>query len=369
MRDIIKVSNFKECIPKKGVWYSLHGIVFVSVLLKSKPHVRRKSAPLDNKKDHDLSEWHRRWQYDLIESNFGGNDKRTFEISIKVNHETHRIDSLIDKIAIEFQHTLSVSIDEINSRYHAHKIYGFTPYLVLDYKLFLLEDLKSILQNNSKDSLNKNLNKWLTSEYAKSNNLFLDLKDGMVRITKSIEPGYLTLTESYFVENLLLLESQLQEELILENERKKQLTILKEESELKAKNRAIEREKQWFFHEKLDNPDYRFFRFCFARDEIKPFLQSQNNEVFLYRYDSDEESAYLEEYHHYSAKYSNFEIVYQVISIKTINEIFTNFGTKFKSSTKIDHSIISIKKNHGVIAKFLRKGNDLTLLKEDKLPF
>ena len=59
MKKPIEVKLYKECVPKKGIWYDHSGTVFISVMRKSKPYVRRKSIPLDNKKDNELSEWHR----------------------------------------------------------------------------------------------------------------------------------------------------------------------------------------------------------------------------------------------------------------------------------------------------------------------
>ena len=134
MKNPIKIKLFKECIPKKGIWYNHLGTIFISVMRKSNPYIRRKSITKDNKRDNELSEWHRVWQYDRIESKYGVEKygEKSYERTIKVDGENHRIDSIVENIAIEFQHTLSVEIEEMNSRFKAHSKFGFQPYLVID---------------------------------------------------------------------------------------------------------------------------------------------------------------------------------------------------------------------------------------------
>lgn len=239
MKKPIKIEFYKECIPKKGVWYDHFGTIFISVMRKSKPYTRRKSVLKDNKKDNELSEWHREWQYDKIEVNYGVEQFgiKSYEININVNGETHRIDNVVKNIAIEFQHTLSVDIEEMDKRYNAHSEYGYIAYLVIDLTQFSKTEFESALRSEKRNPLKTILTKWLKSNYSKSNNLFIDFKDGIYRIVSALKYGYISMSKNYFLENILNLEN----ELFRAIEKNSQI-IAKEKEQERIKN--IEREKK-----------------------------------------------------------------------------------------------------------------------------
>ncbi|MCB0502206.1 MAG: hypothetical protein KDD32_05950 [Bacteroidetes bacterium] len=364
MKNPIEVKYFRECIPTKGVWYSLHGDVFISVMLKSKPHVRRKAIPPDNKRDNKLSDWHREWQYDKIENQYGEVGSKTYEENIIVDNETHRIDSLVKNVAIEFQHTLSVSLDEMNARFIAHRKYGYIPYLVINLTSSTFSEFTSSFSSDEKSPLKTKLNKWTNSEYCKANKLFIDLDDCMVRVVNSIESGYLTLRESQFVQELLCLEKDLVDKIKNDRERIKRREEQRIIDKKRADKRALEKERESFYHEKLDNPDFKFYRFCFANPIIKPYVMTHNGEIFEYWSDSEMEYGYLEKYHRYYSKESNFEILYKTVSKIIETEISTYRGLQTKKEFKYDYAEIHLKEQYKIIAKFKRKGNRIELIPE-----
>jgi len=368
MINSIKVEYYRECVLKKGIWYSLHGDIFVSVMLKSKPHIRRKAVVPDEKRDNKLSDWHREWQYDKIENRYGEIGNKTYEENILVDNETHRIDSLVKNIAIEFQHTLSVSTEEMDSRYVAHKKYGCIPYLVLNLTGFTYADFTFAFLKDDRIPLKTILIKWTNSEYYKANKFFLDLKDCMVRIVNSVECGYLKITQIQFIEDLFNLEIELGEKIIADKERVKR----REEQRIidgeRVEKKAVEKERERFYHEKSENPDFKFYRFCFANPVIKPYVMPYNGERFEYWADSEIEFGYLEKYHRYKSKDSNFEILYKTVSKIVKTEIQTYRGLRTKKEYKFDHAEIHLKERYKTIAKFKRLGNNVKLLPEEKLP-
>jgi hypothetical protein len=369
MKEPIKVKYFRQCIPTKGVWYSLHGDIFISVMLRSKPHVRRKAIPPDNKRDNKLSDWHREWQYDKIENQYGEVGRKTYEEIIVVDNETHIIDSLVKNIAIEFQHTLSVSLDEMDSRYIAHKKYGYIPYLVINLTDFTFLEFASTFSTDEKTPLKTKLDKWTKSEYSKANKLFLDFQGCMVRIVRSIECGYLKVKETQFIEGLFNLENELVEKVKEDRERIRQREEQQIRDKKKAEERALEKERERFYHEKFDNPDFKFYRFCFANPIIKPYVMPYNGEIFEYWADSETEFGYLEKYHRYYSKESNFEIQYKTVCKIIETEIQTYRGLRTKKEYKFDHAEIQLKERYKTIAKFKRIGNNVQLIPEEKLPF
>jgi hypothetical protein len=335
MKKPIEVKLYKECVPKKGIWYDHSGTVFISVMRKSKPYVRRKSIPLDNKKDNELSEWHREWQYDKIETNYGVEKfgVKSYEISINVNGEIHRIDNVVKNIAIEFQHTLSVDIEEMNLRYSAHSKYGFIAYLFIDLTEFTKTEFESSLNSIKRNSLKSKLKKWLNSDYCKAENLFINFNDGIYRIVNSIELGYIDMSEHYFLENLLSLENILKIEIennnriIAEKREKERINLLKIEEEnrikkekekienLKKEKRSHEREVQYFYQEVRDNEDFKYYKICYKNPIIRPYVEKYLNEVFDYHTYKDIENGILEKNHNYYSKYGNAVINYRTISI------------------------------------------------------
>lgn len=216
MKIPIKIENIEKRIPIKGVWYDYFGTIFISVIRKSNPYTRRLLIPNDKKKDNDLSEWHRIWQYDKIEFLYGVNvlGKKSYEITIRVGNQVHRIDSLVRNLAIEFQHTLSVDLEEMNLRFEAHKIFGYLPYLVIDLTSFTLEEFKQNFKSEIKTTLSIKIDKWIISKYSKSNNLFIDLKNGLVRIVDEFEIGFIEIGKEQFLNNLLQIENELAEKII-----------------------------------------------------------------------------------------------------------------------------------------------------------
>ncbi len=369
MKDPIKIKYFKECIPSRGVWYSLHGDIFISVMLESKPHVRRKAIPPDNKRDNKLSDWHREWQYDKIENQYGEIGKKTYEEIIVVDDEIHVIDSLVKNIAIEFQHTLSVSLDEMDSRYIAHKKYGYIPYLVINLTEFTFSEFASTFSSDKKTPLKTKLDKWIKSEYSKANKLFLDFLDYMVRVVSSIECGYLKIQAPQFLEGLFNLEIEIVTKIKEDRERIKQREDQRLRDKKKADERAIEKERERFYHEKLDNPDFQFYRFCFEHPIIKPYVMPHDGEIFEYWAESETEYGHHIKYHIYNSKESNFEIEYKTVCKILKREEQTYRGLRIKKEYKFDHAEIQLKERHKTIAKFRKKGNNVELISEEKLPF
>ncbi len=371
MMKPIKIERFGDCIPEKGKWYNHSGTIFISVMRKSRPYVRRKSIPSDNKRDNDLSEWHRVWQYENIELNYGSEQfgVKSYEVTINVDNESHRIDSLVKNIAIEFQHTLSVSIDEMDLRHYAHLKYGLIPYLVIDLTEFSIEDFKTAHNSENRNTLKTKLNKWLNSKYAKSNRLFIDLRNGMIRIVNSIERGYLEINSKYFIQNLLELEKILTNEIESDHERivreKKERIKCEKEAEL----RSIKKEKERFYHEKFDNPDFKFYRFCFANPVIKPYVMPYNGERFEYFASSDNEDGYIEKWHTYDSKDSNFSIQYKTVTKIIEKEVQTYRGSRTEREYKYLFAEIILKDLYKTIIKFHRNGNRVNIVKEKKLPF
>ncbi|WP_026452139.1 hypothetical protein [Aequorivita capsosiphonis] len=373
MTNPIKIEQFKNCIPEKGKWYDHSGTIFISVMRKSKPYVRRKAIPSDNKIDNDLSEWHRIWQYENIELNYGTEQFgiKSYEITINVDNENHRIDSVVKNIAIEFQHTLSVSLDEMDLRHFAHSKHGLIPYLVLDLTNYTLSDFKETFKSEKRNPLKTRLNKWLTSKYSNSNRLFIDLKDGMIRIVNSVEIGFLEMSSEFFTKNLLQLENILTAEIksdqIRALNKRERNTKLQKEAEL----RNIEKEKEIFYHEKFDNPDFKFYRFCFANPIIKPYVLPYNGDRFKYFIDSENENGYIEKWHTYYSLDSEFSIQYKTVT-KTIEiQIQTYRGLKTKKEYQYLFAEIELKEKNKIIVKFKRNGNVVRILseKEETLPF
>lgn len=137
-RPIIDIKDFTKGIPKYHTWYRYYDDIFVSVIYNNnrKSHLRIKNSN-DNTKpktDNKMCFWHSDWQYTKVENKYGKakTGEKTYEITEYYNDEIHRIDSVIGTIAVEFQHTLEVSVNEMDSRFNAHKALNYIPYLVLD---------------------------------------------------------------------------------------------------------------------------------------------------------------------------------------------------------------------------------------------
>ncbi|MCD4819014.1 MAG: hypothetical protein K8S23_10020 [Candidatus Cloacimonetes bacterium] len=219
-RPIITINDFIDAVPKKYTWYSYYDDLFVSVIRTNgaKSYIRRKSI-YDSKKDKSMSQWHQDWQYQKIENKYGMKKTGIKTYEININNNKNRIDSVVENIAIEFQHTLSVSIEEMELRYISHTKFGYNAILVLDftdYIFFNYEVSKEILSDKNCDdeflnidsqlfvnSLTKKTKKWLKSLYYLNNNLFIDFDDCIVRFSNKLQNGYKKYCKKDFLNNLV----------------------------------------------------------------------------------------------------------------------------------------------------------------------
>ena len=293
----IKTNDISKEIPKFRTWFILPGnVIFVSVIhpenSSRSSHFRRKNKPTDDpvKKDNDMSIWHTDWQFIKIESQYGiektGN--KTYEITVKYDNNTYRIDSVVKDIAIEFQHTLTVSIHEMDLRYEAHSSLNYKPFLVLDFTDFHSQETIKNIQNFDFSKIDlyskryktdcklhnflKKVNKWISCKYFMNKNLFLDFKDKIIRLN----PNGINLTYEYerefFINNILKLDSILEKsekeviELIekkkREKEREKRLKLQKEKDEKIRENK-----------EDIQNStDYKYYRKCLLNKYIEVLI-------------------------------------------------------------------------------------------------
>jgi hypothetical protein len=291
---IIETNNLENEVPQYRTWFRLHkDIVFVSVIYPQKSnrssHFRRKSEPETNKnkKDNEMCFWHSDWQFSKIESEYGvtKSGNKTYEIAIIFNDETHRIDSLVENIAIEFQHTLTVSVNEMESRYLAHNAFDYTAYLVLDFtdysanntiheiSKFDYKKIEKYIRSFNKDEpigqFLKKLKKWLHSKYFINKNLFLDFNDCIIRFVPKGENPFYIYERDFFIKNLLQLEMVLKET----EENAKQLSAKRKEGEELKLQLYLKQQKE----EKIENnkkqvtqsQDYHYFRKCLSNKHIK----------------------------------------------------------------------------------------------------
>ena len=301
-RVVRKIKSISQAIPEKGIWFDYYGDTFISVIPKEKMnHIRRKSRTNDSKKDNGTSLWHLRWQYERIEEHYGipVSGERTYEKCIEVNGEKHYIDSLVDsKIAIEFQHTLSVSIDEMDSRYLAHEQFGYIPYLVIDLTHYTIREYKE-----NRYLFWGKLSKWKDSLYGRNEMLFIDLEDAIIRPSKEVSSFRVVYTTQKFVKNILGLEKEFLE--------KKKITVLKRQSKSAVKELI-----------QIESPEYEYFRRCFKNSTIKPFVLPIAKDLFQYWDDSEEpEDGLYEKVHSYSSRDRDYRIHYvNVMKIKYVEE-------------------------------------------------
>ncbi len=352
-RNIIQITNPTQAIPKEKTWYQYYNDIFVSVLpsCKIKPYIRRKSEISDalKKTDNPMCFWHSDWQYNKIEATYGlsKTTKKTFEISVIHENEIHRIDSLVEQTAIEFQHSLDVSIKELDSRFLAHKALNYFPVLVLDFTFLSLADsylhtlnLKSLV--NSKYSrypdpyskvglfVNK-LRKWVNTEYYRNGSLFVDFEDVMVWVIPKLRRGYIIYGRDEFVNNVsTLFEIKLKE---IEEEKKRIL----EETEEEERQRQIQEEdriENWkrqnqlkINQNKIDvetSEDYEFYRRILKEEEVKKKIDAalfSRGPIKYVSYKSRKSlsSGLLRKYHRYELYQevydSDFELVIEYITV------------------------------------------------------
>jgi len=293
-RNIIQISNPIFAIPKENTWYQYYDDIFISVLpsCNIRPYIRRKSESNTNskKKDNPMCFWHSDWQYNKIEGTYGllKSTKRTYEITITYENEIHRIDSVVENIAIEFQHTLEVSINEMNTRFTAHRGVGLIPILVLDFTSFNYVDFtffnfKNIESNlyigYSKSSWPEfiaKFKKWQFSKYFLHGNLFLDFNDQMIQIVPRLRKRTIIHEKNYFLSNIINLV-ELADQTISEEKRR----IIEEKIEAdRIQQVQVEEEAESWERENLvktnknkidikQNTDYKYYRCVLQEETIK----------------------------------------------------------------------------------------------------
>lgn len=368
---IIEITDFEKGIPKYKTWYKYYDDLFVSVIYSNnskKSHLRIKNTDknVKAKTDNKMCFWHSDWQYTKIENAYGiaKTGKKTYEISEIYNGEVHRIDSVVEKIAIEFQHSLNVSLNEMESRYIAHNALGYIPYLMLDftkyssketfykYSYFNPNHLEKYINNcdeNSDQSIFlKSLKKWISSEYYKAGNLFINFSDSIIRFVPKIKKQKIEYSESTFLEELKELEGHISEEIFREKEeeelkkREKEEKELERLSQLKLSYKAeIENNK----HEIIYSPTFKYYRKCLQHRKIKERIDKQSYiEMIKYNSFNTHAGNIYRKFHVYSIFESAFsapvfEIQYITISRKE-NKEFKYVSAEILLIEKFDQGII-----------------------------
>ncbi len=349
MKRIVKITSFQEAQPKKGTWFDYYGDIFVSVVpIENRRHLRRKSGHQSGKKDSEMCTWHLKWQYEIIENRSGisSSGTRTYEVPIIVNGERHIVDRLINNIiAIEFQHTVSVSLDEMDSRSEAHRAAGFLPYLVLD-----LTDINYDDFVNGDVRVTKKLVKWSKSEYYIGNNLFIDFGEIIIRCSDNVSGGHTAYSQYEFIEHLLDLETHLStamtahriaKETEIENQRVRQLEFDRRRKEKNDYRMSIRKEENRA--EKFDSTEYNYFRKCYRDSVILPFIIDYAKDLFEYSTGSAElnESTY-EKCHHYRSQENDFVIFYVNVSYIEREYYQTKWGRRFKRKFTYLYSYVEV---------------------------
>ncbi len=298
-QKIIETTNLEKEVPQYRTWFRLHGdVIFVSVIYPSNSnrssHFRRKTKPEtnQNKKDNEMCLWHSDWQFSKIENEYGleKSGTKTYEITVKFDEEIHRIDSVVKNIAIEFQHTLNVSVNEMESRYIAHKALGYMPYLILDFTDYSASNtILRISKFNSKkldeyickydsnetfSQFLKTVRKWFTSKYFKNRNLFLDFSDYIIRFVPNGVNTIYRYEREFFIENLLQLETVLEND---EENAKRLIAKQKEEEEIKLQLYLKQEKEDKIAYNKrqvLQSQDYHYFRKCESNKFIKEAIHN-----------------------------------------------------------------------------------------------
>ncbi|NOT74949.1 MAG: hypothetical protein HOP08_08465 [Cyclobacteriaceae bacterium] len=375
MPKIIEILKFRDAVPLRNTWYNYYGDIFVSVIRESKPYIRRKALPPDSKRDNDLSEWHRIWQYENIEAYYGVEQlgAKTYELTIEVDGVRHRIDSVVHQVAIEFQHTLSVSIEEMNSRFHAHTKKGYLAYLVIDLTKY---NSSQFYGGHIDSKLDKIVSKWKKTSYCENDKLFIDFQDCIVRLVKGLEVGYITIHKLTFLHELLSLEKNFDKILSSEKERKylqQQEAILKRRRELEHeaitfKNLKIQ-EKVEFLENTLKTPDFRYLKQCFEDNVIRPYTNLHNEEIFTYRKDTETENDFVENWHVYYSTDSQFELLYKTVGKLEPKQVYINGYARIKKEYKYLFAEIVLRDKFRTICKFKRQNSVTVKVAEEPLLF
>jgi len=360
-REIIEINSFKEATPKKRTWYKYFDDILVSVICNGNrtSHIRRKQKDAIAKRDNKMCQWHSDWQYLRIEENYGRRigKAKTYEISIRVDGIEHVIDSLVEKIAIEFQHSLGVSINEMNERYEAHKKYGFVPYLILDFTSYSFQNemigynaiplatlrKPEVCLSNELDSFFKSFErKWCRAKYFHANNLFVDFKDVLIRLTPSLLKGYMRFTQESFTQRLLNLESELENQIEKdkikfqkevdewngrekenEEERDREAELLRKKMNTLLEKKAVD-EKIEYEERKKNGEEFKYYRKCMSNKTLAPFIREKMPEfetgMIYYYSDNREKSEHYFKNHSYRTMGEAAEMKIDWITISKIKK-------------------------------------------------
>jgi hypothetical protein len=348
--QIVEIKSISEAQPKYKTWFKYYDDILISVICTNgqKSYVRRKAKSQYHKTDNEMCFWHSDWQYSKIETNYGieKTGVKTYEIIIQHDNETHRIDSLVENIAIEFQHSLEVSLNEMNSRFVAHQATGYVPYLVLDFTTFNLSEILTlrfnfnsiernyfIAQKNDKYlTLIAKLKKWYNSEYFKNANLFVDFQDKMIQLVPKLDKGFFVLERDYFVHSIQSLESQVKQKIEFEKEQKKlEVEQKKEEAKLRKERERNERTERYNElcaknqNEINNSSEFQFYRQCLRDTKISEFLP-RNNQFELVQYSSltsKHQGLHLK-HHIYRYFETQYDTPFFILEYTTFNRILSD---------------------------------------------
>lgn len=395
--EIIEIDNFIKAIPQKRIWYKYYDDIFVSVICSEgrKSHIRNKTPKEYTSIDNRMCYWHCHWQYELIEVSYGNKEKgiKTYEKIIFYNGEKHIIDSVVDNISIEFQHTLSVSVEEMNLRWYAQKNHGYIPYLVLDFSEFSsppffqkenkysYNSIKSLLENvfslDEEIRIAKKILKWTNSEYFKNGCLFIHFKDQIIRFHSNLLLGNIKHSKEDFVNELSNLENLVNEQLKLDNivkqkrkieeEKAKKLVELENIKKQKQKEKELIEESERESNEKIKrlklnneekqkSSNYHFYRIIINEEKIKIRLGQLDLISAIFEYDF------------YSEKIGNELIKHHIYYSQDLKILFiysTKGLTEERKYNFISSEIQIIRKNNDEIKTFLyrqKKGEKLKIL-------
>ena len=357
--NVIHITSLKEAVPVSGIWYQYFEDIFISVVPKENivPHLRIKNQNDITKSDNKMCAWHSDWQYLKIEQRYGratGNVK-TYEVIIEVDSIRHIIDSVVDKIAIEFQHTLTVSIEEMDSRYIAHKKHGYIPYLILDLsdyeysKFYRVYHSVGNIDFNEEviKSISKILKKWKNTLYYKNDSLFVDLHDRIVRLSDKLYDSLIYYTHEDFLNKIKELDSHFSQEVKIERERREKRNAERRqyeyEQQIEEEKEEIERNRKT----KLEAKSFEYFRRCFRNAIIRPYVLKCAKDFISCEITTESIGNKYYKSHLYVSETRNFKILY-----KTTSEIsFESSGYMPQKIYKYLYAKVSIIDGIGVTSK------------------
>jgi hypothetical protein len=359
-QTIIPIAHPKEAIPVYRTWYDYHGDIFVSVICNGnrKSYIRRKADSEGQiKTDVEMCFWHWDWQYSKIEATYGipKSGIRTYEIVIDHESEKHRIDSLVNNIAIEFQHSLGVSIEEMNLRFKAHFAMGYIPYLVLDFTDIEYEALKKAQFSfisleffgyyGTKQFENK-AKKWTHSTYYKNQTLFFDFKDVLVRPAPDIKK-YFVYDREKFILSLCNLENELEIQIDEYQKNKKEQDRTSREYQVReldrkerAKAKAYDNLKNQTKLLISENKTFKYFNECYKDETLSKYFDKLKFDVIIKNTHKCSNSPYIV-YHHIFKLYDNPDnIPHFILEYKTH---LSEKDNKYQFAEIIIHKLIDNK--------------------------